>query len=155
MCINLPWILNICAIELLRSIFVKQYANSSGCSMQTFLSPYIHHTIQKWGSDLWIIRCPVSLLWPNKTAAHFCLWNLKSYRCEGLDKYQKSSKHRPTLDYFLKAFTSYVPGSAPEVTTMNWWRLHTLLTTEVDVTQGPITNCLTSKNSASFQRSPH
>lgn len=34
MCVNLPWILYICAIELLRSIFENQYANSSGCSMQ-------------------------------------------------------------------------------------------------------------------------
>lgn len=112
MCINLPWILY---IELLRSIFGKQYANSPGCSVQTFLSPYIiHHTIPKWDSDLWFIRCPLFLLRPNKTAAHCCLWNIKSYKCEALDKYQTSSPHRPTLDYFLKAFTSFMFQAVPQ-----------------------------------------
>lgn len=73
----------------------------------------IHHTIQKWGWDLWVI---MSLLWPNKTAAHFCLWNLESYKCEGLDKYQNILPTQANPGLFSKGIHQfYVPGSAPVV----------------------------------------
>lgn len=80
------------------------------CKTNIFV-PYIHHTIQKWGLDLWVIRCPMSLLQPNKDSS---TWNLKSYKCEGLDKYRTSSPHRPTLDYFLKTFTSFMFQAVPQ-----------------------------------------
>lgn len=114
--------------------------------MQTFLSPYIHHTIQKWAWDLWGI---MSLLWPNKTAAHLCLWNLESYKSEGLDKYQTSSPPRPILDYFLKAFTSFMFQAVPQKSQPWPAEGDSLPTAGGYVTQGPITNCWTSKNSGS------
>lgn len=125
------------------------------CKTNIFI-PYIHHTIQKWGLDLWVIRCPMSLVQPNKDSSTFLPMEPEKLQMWGFGQISNILPTQANPGLFSKNIHQfYVPGSSPEVTTMNWWRSHTLLMTEVDVTQGPITNCLTSKNSGSFQSPPH